>query len=820
MKLQRIRHHKLWDVLAGAAILAACNLLFPGCTFDTSGVESSAVTRLVCKANVWEYGTLPNGQPGFNVTKKGNHSTVVEWKPFKSGVVLYGNKTPQTPWKPLVAIPTSVKGSYLLQVHSDDGTSKLDPLAVPADFLLKLAVKNQSIDGIWIGYDRRALSVPKWLRNDFKLPANFEVIPTTVIDPKTGWPVAFRLWQPKNLTNLLERDHLLLGGNDADGVSWRDNLRGEQYLVLVRMKVGLDITKKTKVDGGKVDIEYCVTNCTSPPPPPNQDQEDRGTAAALENWVADHANYKNALSQGRIFVEQNDATCDCVTSSSFGSTCQKVTAGDGSHRFINAWARSSFGAIDASSSRLTVEVIDVDSGAVTGSGVAELDGEIEFHIDGQSNVQIGGLTMYGKNVTLSDGTYLSEISIGQDATIVADCNDGLPPGPFRLCRDYQVPGPPEPGFQASAFCRVNGNEIPVVLANAAPMPLTVDLNTMTFLMVGGPLEGRFTISGTDYLVRIRIDMGGYFTSLAPVASIDETGLYWECGDNGIANVVLNGSASTDDLHPGSIISYKWVEDEGALTETVLGTTQIITTPMIFGVHDVTLKVQDSDMVWNSLDFEVGVVDSQIDSVSAPSDIWRLIAPGSGGDHVEVGGGSGSDICSGQVRVTNDADPSGWYPTGLTVVNWRFDDFHGNIVDHPQKIFLVEPQFYPPPVSTALVLLDHIDFGQVQEISHETQSQGLAVQVDEFITIYGPHEFVASIAWGEVIPDEIVANQTDVTFGIESSVETVYEGVISDSLPEPGVYTVVTSLVVPGGHPNEASGVVAVDWASFSLGDEW
>lgn len=817
MTQKLVRHVRLRDVLAAGMILVACSLLFSGCVFDTSGIDVVLEYRSQCKGKIYQYGTLPGLTPTFGKLKRGAHAWVIDWKPFVLGVHLYGNQAPTTPWKPS-HIFQSVKGSYLLQVHQDDRFETQNPVVNPNDYFIKLLLKNKDIDGIWIAYDRRALSVPTWLKTKFQLPASFDKVPTTVKDA-LGLDVRFWIWEPKDLEALL-RDDLLLGGNNAAGVNWKGGTVGEQYLVLVRPKPRIDPSNKKEI-ANEVVIEYCDTGCAAPAVP-SQPLKDRAVKATLQEWVDKPANkvkWKTSHDQGRLVLEQDDSTCECVEAPAVGKWCSKLTAGDGTNRRVNAWMRSSIGAIDASDSTLAVEVIDVDSGNVTGSGVAQLEGEIEFHIDTQSNVQLGELTMYGQNVTLSDGTRLDDISIGQDATIVAFCDDGLPPGPFRLCGDYLVPDLPEPGFQASAYCKVNGHQLTVELDNAAPMPLQVDLNAMTFLMVGGPLEGSFKINGTDYLVRIRIDMGGHFTSLAPVASIAETPRYWECGDGGIAHVMLDASASDDQLNPGTVIGYRWVEDEGAVTENVLGNSMAITESMVFGIHDITLNVQDNDLVWSSLDLEIEVGDSKIDSVNPPADIWRLVPPRTPGEYVNIGQGYGDDICSGQVLVTNDADPSGWYSPGLSVVNWRFDDFNGNIVNHQQKIFLVEPIFFPPPISAASVLGDHIGYGELQQIFHETQSQGLPVVVDEYVVLYGPNEFVASIAWGEILHNEIVANATDVDFGMEPTFETVFEGEVSDSLPEPGLYTVEISLVRPGGDPREPADVIARDWASFSFGDE-
>jgi hypothetical protein len=439
---------------------------------------------------------------------------------------------------------------------------------------------------------------------------------------------------------------------------------------------------------------------------------------------------------------------------------------------------------------------------------------IEFAIGTDSNVEIGELGLYGLSVNLSGGTTITELSIGQEATIIANCDDSLPPGPFRLCGSYLVPAGPEPGFKASSFCKVDGDPLEVVLENSQPIPLTVDFTTMTFAMSGGPIEGDFSINGDPYTARVSIDITGPFTSLAPVAGIAETETYWECGDSGTADVFLSASTSDDELG-GSIVAYKWIEDRGSLDEKTLATTCDHTETMGFGVHHLSLLVEDNDGIWNSLDFELEVGDSKIDVVDPPPDVWAQLPIGAGGASVNIGQASGSDICSGAVDITSNANSSGWYPKGLSVVEYRFDDCNGNVVYHQQKIFVTEVAYYPPPISEVFVTKGQVQYGQTQQIIHETYSQGKAILADEYVVVRGPEGLVASVNdVGDLVLGQVEPRARDTVFGAGSTSVVVFNRVLSDFVDREGDYVVETSLVIPGAPPEDPESVLGRAWAGF------
>jgi len=808
----------------GAALAAIC-LLLPGCVFDTSGV-SRITARFKCTGTIKLYGRANDPTPPTTwVQKNAGDATSKGWAPFdlskpNNKLRFYTNKD----WRPTSPHPL-LKGSFLLQLASGDRMDSSPDNSDPDNFL-RLNLVGQNVDRFWIGFDERATTTPQWLRDNYKkwMPERFIVSSQEYSVSRSPWggktkPVRYQLWVPKVSPTTLVGSYIYLGGNNAQGVVWKEQNVGSQYVVIIRIRPTPDLNSfKRKLATITVEVEADTKALIQS----NPSALEQGKAEAMEKWLLDLDNrkYDQSYRDGLVRVETDVSKCNqrCTMSGGvwYCKKCPAVggtggTGGTGSIcQPINGWAHSSQANISAYLSQATVEVVGHGSPKST-----SLTGGLDFHLDRNSNVEIAGFDLFAQAVTLSDNTYVSELTIGQNATITALCADELPPGPFRLCERYVIPAGDKPGFEAGAAAKVDGQDVGVTLVNSQPIDLLVDFNQMRYHMSGGPLEGTFRANGQDLHVKISINLIGDFTNLAPVPHAAETQLEWECGDGSQAVVTLSADGSLDELNPYDIVGYSWAEDAGSLTDTILGTSKNLTVPMSFGQHDITLFVTDSHGITSHTSLVVEVVDSQIDNIELPPDRWEMQHDRSGAP-VSIGEAWADDNCSGMVDISNNEPVGGWFPPGFSTVEWQFDDFRGNLVIHHQKIFVLEQPFFPAPISATQTTLGQIQVGQTQQITHNLTSQGKGMIADEYILIYAPDGSLYSIDPAGAITSGPQPRSTFTTFGAAGTSTVAYSGVFSDEFQDEGEYTVESSLVVAGGDPADPADVIARSWSIFNL----
>lgn len=108
----------------------------------------------------------------------------------------------------------------------------------------------------------------------------------------------------------------------------------------------------------------------------------------------------------------------------------------------------------------------------------------------------------------------------------------------------------------------------------------------------------------------------------------------------------------------------------------------------FGVHSITLVVQDKDGLVASNTFDLEVGDTTAPSLSIPPDVTTpFYPPGTGSVYVPIGEASASDGCSvkADTLVSNDAPANLLFPPGVTTVTWTADDGRGNLTSAKQKV---------------------------------------------------------------------------------------------------------------------------------------
>ena len=274
----------------------------------------------------------------------------------------------------------------------------------------------------------------------------------------------------------------------------------------------------------------------------------------------------------------------------------------------------------------------------------------------------------------------------------------------------------------------------------------------------------------------------------------------------------------DELDPTDIVSYEWIEDAGYPSELILGTGTQLTAKMGWGAHDLTLVVTDSQGVTGSVDFVAEVTDSKIDHVEAPGDIWLMA--GGAPMAVNLGNAYADDYCSGQVEKSNDA-PALFDP-GVTRVRWRFDDGRGNVEEHDQGVFVLEPMYLP--ATRSMLQISGVDVGMADpfEINHITEPTDLpnAITVDVYLILRGPDGEIYSVNQrGDMVAGAVEPRATGASHGGSVAVDNAWLGVLADQVNVPGVYEIEASLVMPGADPADPVAVVARDWAHVELHEE-
>ncbi len=643
-----MKAHTITRPLAAvAAILLAVTLT--SCTFHHDGLPVGPTFK--CPGAIYRYGQSSLIAPPTDGACDNSGPGHFLFSPLAQGRQLY----PDQPFKP-VGPPNPLKGTYVLQVPSSRKTGTASNIG--PDWAFELTLFGRSVDRIWIAFDQRASHAPDWLPMDFKKVGPPLVLQSSESYFGSGSPahVKYQIWAPKvGFADYIENGTRTLGGNNAPGVVWDGGKVGSQYLVIIRMRPQPDTSTKLN-QIGTTSFEVGTTSPNQPIPPL---WFESAKTEAMAKWLAQPQNtkYQQAYEDGLVGIEASTSSCSEIKATVSSTSKPLLAPHDGPDpELLGTWVEASQGTIDPSSSTVTVTVSGYSP------DTTHVQGAVDFTIQDGNTAIIHNIDLWGHDVVLSDNTKISDITLTQRHAFVAECADGLPHFPQRLCSRYEVPVDPELDLSVGVALKVQDHDLTVLMENSQPLVLDVNLNAMTFTLSGGPLRGTFVINDQPYTADISLSIQGAFTNLAPVADVSETQMVWECGDTGIADVLLSATASTDELDPMDITSYDWYEDRGALTEAHLGSGATLKKSMVFGNHDLTLQVSDAHGSSSTTDFMVEVVDSKIDSIQLPPDRWFQVA-GRAGTFVDIGTASASDICSGSVDITNDAPSSLLFPPG-------------------------------------------------------------------------------------------------------------------------------------------------------------
>ena len=318
---------------------------------------------------------------------------------------------------------------------------------------------------------------------------------------------------------------------------------------------------------------------------------------------------------------------------------------------------------------------------------------------GLKNMNLKTMLLKLDPIDTSLGTF-SDIVIALLGPVDAACMDN--PAPWaRPCDSYQIAAK---AFVASVTAKRGSDTLIYVAQNANVLDIQIDHTGRKFTIVGGPLVTQMNIDGEDKELAIDINLTGHFLNFAPTAITEESTRFVECSltESGgrifSANqkeVVLDASGSFEvynDPIPAS--AYKWYEDYGLVTERFLGQGKKVVIgkgELGFGVHDVTLVIQDARGITDFNTFKVEVRDTQPPSLHVPADVFMLPRM-AGPVKINIGQAQGGDICSNAVMITNDAPSGMMFGPGVTQVTWKADDGRGQVSTGIQNVYVFDPVF--------------------------------------------------------------------------------------------------------------------------------
>lgn len=586
------------------------------------------------------------------------------------------------------AIPQLIAGSILIQgPHSEAENTRTDYFTLDFQDLDK-------IDQIHIAFDSRALSKPAWLTNQFTQVPGLEMKSTetySVLDPNTNTEVqknvVFTIWVWKRGAIPAQ---VILGGNNL-GTTWQDGSTGTQYLAFVRGKI--ESVPGVPRNLGVTKVYFCEDGT-----PGDVDAE-----IVLTKWVDENPDYKEFKDKGVLELDQSSPWIKSTDKSAYCRIlkCSPTSSKSSVQQATLVIPNPSSGNINPNMSYCLV-TIGSNGNSSTLPPVA-VDGEIAFEFTPEGEIKLGALNAKSAPFTHGDMQF-EHISFESVAVGHAVCDDGAPNPEMRLCSEYVLEAEQ---LTMGAFLKIDESEIRTVFSNERDNQIFVDHNARQFSFVGGPFSTEVVaflplIGETVYEITAEISLTFDFENFAPIPNLAEMDTTVPCVDNMRAPVRLDGSASMDfDEAVGDTLSYMWVEDAGSAAETVLGTGSTLLRTFLLGEHNMTLQVEDSRGAITRLNFPLIVEDTGINFVDQTPAIIEPSA-GDAGTYISLNPPGVAESCSCQVDISHDGPSNQVFNDGLTELNWRVDDFNGNVVFRHQPVLVITDQYYPPPVAALTV----------------------------------------------------------------------------------------------------------------------
>jgi len=673
-----------------------------GCKFDLTRSQPPTCTKYVCKAKAYPCLstmnkleiTLIGGTPCYSPQPDRIHLN--PHGGLNTHLQLYCSPSP---WVISEIRPARLAGSMWIRTNVAMGKKDGETQGV----IFQLV---DDAEGVYIAYDSRVSKKPDWLAEPNWVLAAEDAV--NDVPGRTTQPLYITIDRPDTFNNrpftLLEvwrrrlplpkNTNIVIPGNLFGNPILPPGLEPNDvcmYLTIIKPTAQIDCSFIART-ANPTDIgTYEYASCDDTWTEENGVRRCRTEAEIREiarvtfeqQLVKDYPGGTHALGEITSYPEgrcQDPCTIQSTTSHLLQSQAYKY------HSEISFSSRESWTAVDVTVNN------EMKSYTTNLSGVLQF----EYLLDENNRMQqirLNRLILNGTPIETDVGNF-QNLVVDMLVPAIAACTDAAPPW-ATPCDGYRI----EPNdFVASVGVSHDGSPISVLAQNSDAINVRIDHSTRSFVFAGGPLHTSLRVNDEDVPLDITMNLTGQFVNFAPVGRVgNEFVGRAGCGDNSLnaTPIVLDAGASFEFYSvplPVDPNSFQWYEDYGLLTEHHWGTGKVVTISpyaLTFGVHHMTLLLRDDHGVVDVHRFNVEVADTVPPELTIPNDVIRLQAIGEALPlAVGIGEASASDLCCGQVLITNNAPAGLLFPAGQTLVTWQADDGRGNVTTHVQKVYVV------------------------------------------------------------------------------------------------------------------------------------
>lgn len=525
---------------------------------------------------------------------------------------------------------------------------------------------------VYVAYDGRAITPPKWLQSPPYEAVDGSITITRPGQGKTG--LELNLWRTQTPVSIPGN---LYGNPDFS------NLNPGEEPVMYTVIVKPHILTNCK-PGAPADREFMRTD-------PCGEDESTAKADALE--VCER-NKESGSTCG-------EPICQMV------STCVDTDAVEKEMGLsVVPWVfvRHSEIAFDNSKARVVIAGEAIDPSP-------KVNGTLHFEFKQNDSgalreMQINSMILHMDPFDTRAGR-VEDTVLALLAPVTAVCTDPYPPW-TTPCTTYEIA---QGEMTVSEFTRIGDNKLLTVTQNVSTQPISVDHTNRGFQIHLGPWPTSVFANGNEIPIEIEADLSGRFVNFAPMAVAIESTRSVECAfdkpkvdpelqpvpgsvepfSSNASPIYLNAAGSFEvykDPIPDN--AHQWYEDYGLVTERHLGTGPKVIIPphhLSFGVHSITLAIRDDHGVADFDTFELDVRDTMQPDLFIPSDVF-VIAERNLPVRVDIGKAEAIDICSNQIDITHNASRDLLFPPGeITRIVWSADDGRGHVTTDVQRVYV-------------------------------------------------------------------------------------------------------------------------------------
>jgi len=601
-------------------------------------------------------------QPSIQFPQISNYKVIPDvWKNENEPYQVYWNQQVYI-WDIQVS---ELKGAHLIMTGADDWDE------TASDFLN--FVTKQDIEDLYIAYDSRANQKPDWLtknywqvKNDLVNQPLYLVI--SMLDKRPGVPKQFvklEVWRKK--VKPTANQIVTLEGNSYDSPDWGNIPLDNRAMYLVFIKPE---QKSNCSIGHKVDTL------------PHKDC---------------YFTEAEAITKTTQLCNNNAGPYQCRN-----ITCTFIMDCASAHTLTG-------GALKISPMTSEIEFIPPSKAAIHVKGKqyqSSASGHLQFDYHPQTmDLELQSMLLNLAPFQTDIGTF-SENKVAMLNYPTAKCTDTSPVF-GQPCDTYQIPAGE---FIGAESAKHDGKTLLWNSENVKPLDISIDHIKRTF-DISGTIQTTITLNGQPAKMDIIPDLEGRFVSFSPKAVGIESTKYAECQENTNATPVYLNAAGSFDVYapsPANLPKFEWYEDYGTATEHLWGSkakVEIKPYQLGYGVHAISLLVEDTEGLVDVDNFNVEVGDSVAPDLTIPADIeTQIYSPGTNSVYIDIGKASAKDACASEVMVTNDAPENQLFKPGITMVTWQADDGRGNVTTAVQKINVRVLAPFPTVVLPAILLV--------------------------------------------------------------------------------------------------------------------